>query len=96
MKSSYQYFVIRVEEKCFGCSRDEVFDQFKTYNVFTRKYFYPLCSEYACYRHLPSAAPAELPVANQVAKEVLCLPFYGGLHEADIEQICEILSSMRL
>jgi dTDP-4-amino-4,6-dideoxygalactose transaminase len=95
MKSSYQYFVIRVEEKSFGRSRDEVYDQLKTYNVFSRKYFYPLCSEYACYRHLPSAAPANLPVANQVAREVLCLPFYGGLDDSDIEQICEILLSMK-
>ncbi|OGL46508.1 MAG: aminotransferase [Candidatus Schekmanbacteria bacterium RBG_16_38_10] len=94
-KKSYQYFVIRINEKNFGCSRDFVYQEFKKYNVFTRKYFYPLCSEYTCYKHLPSSNPINLPVANGVAREVLSLPFYGGLTEDDVETICNILKSFR-
>jgi len=91
VKNSYQYFVIRINEKLFGRSRDEVYEKLKEYNVFTRKYFYPLCSEYACYRHLPSANPANLPVAHQIVNETLALPFYGGLSTDEVENICEII-----
>ncbi len=95
VKSNYQYFVIRVDSRAFGCSRDFVYEKFKEYNIFTRKYFFPLCSEYPCYRHIPSAAPSNLPVANKVAKNVLCLPLYGDLSVSDIERICNILKSFK-
>lgn len=93
--NSYQYFVIRVDEKLFGKSRDFIHEEFKKYNVFTRKYFYPLCSDYTCYRHLPFSTIDNLPVANKVVKEVLSMPFYGGLSEGDVEKICNILISFK-
>jgi len=95
IKNSYQYFVVRVDEKVFGHSRDFVYDELKKYNIFTRKYFYPLCSDYTCYRYLPSAEADNLPVANKVSKEVLSLPFYGGLSESDVERICHIIKHIR-
>ncbi len=95
LKNGFQYFVIRIDEKLFGVSRDDVYQEFKKYNVFTRKYFYPLCSDYACYKHLPSSVPANLPVANKVANEVLSLPFYGGLAPGDVKNISNILKSFR-
>lgn len=95
IKNSCQYFVIRIEEKRFGISRDEVYERFKQYNVFTRKYFYPLCSDYTCYRQLPSSAPGNLPVAHAVVQEVLSMPLYGGLSLDDVERLCAILKSFR-
>jgi dTDP-4-amino-4,6-dideoxygalactose transaminase len=94
-KASYQYFVIRIDKELFGKSRDFVYEEFKKFNVFTRKYFYPLCSDYNCYRALPSASPDKLPVANKVVKEVLCMPFYGGLSVEDVEIFCAILKNCR-
>jgi dTDP-4-amino-4,6-dideoxygalactose transaminase len=95
LKLSYQYFVIRVDAAKFGMSRNELFDELKKYNIYSRKYFHPLCSEYACYRHIPSANNANLPVANKIASEVLALPYYGGLSLDDVEKICEIISDVR-
>lgn len=95
VKSNYQYFVIRIDSKIFGCSRDLIHEKFKEYNVFTRKYFFPLCSDYPCYHHVPSATPSNLPVAHRVSKEVLCLPAYRELSIDDIERICDILKSFR-
>jgi dTDP-4-amino-4,6-dideoxygalactose transaminase len=92
---NYQYFIIKINEKEFGLSRDFVYDKFKEYNVFTRKYFYPLCSEYDYYRHLPSSLPANLPVAHEVAKQVLFLPLYGELSLDDVVKICDILTGIR-
>lgn len=95
VRRNQQYFVIRINENRFGISRDEVHRRFKEYNIFTRKYFYPLCSDYSCYRQLPSANAANLPIANQVVKEVLCLPLYGDLGLSDVGKICDILEAMK-
>lgn len=95
IQSSYQYFVIRIDEKQFGRSRDYIYEKLKKYNVFTRKYFSPLCSEYPHYRKLPSSKKSNLSVANKAATEVLSMPFYGGLSTEDIEKICIIIKSFR-
>ncbi len=94
VRSNYQYFVIRIGET-FGMSRDAVYERFKHYNVFTRKYYSPLCSDFTCYRQLPSSARDNLPVANRVVNQVLCLPLYGGLSSGDVEKITDILIGMR-
>jgi dTDP-4-amino-4,6-dideoxygalactose transaminase len=54
-----------------------------------------LCSEYDCYRHLPSSDPANLPVATQAVREVLCLPLYGALAEADVDRIGDMIEVIR-
>jgi dTDP-4-amino-4,6-dideoxygalactose transaminase len=92
--SSCQYCVIRVDEAAFGCSRDVLHLDLRAYNVFTRRYFYPLCAEYDCYRGLPSAAPANLPVAMRAVREVLCVPLYGGLTESDVDRICDMVGAV--
>jgi dTDP-4-amino-4,6-dideoxygalactose transaminase len=95
VKDSYQYFVIRIEAGRFGRSRDQAYEELRKYNVFARKYFYPLCSEYSCYKQLPSSSRENLPVAHRAVNEVLCLPFYGDLGAADVVKICAILRSLR-
>ena len=92
-KLNYQYYVVRIDEKIFGRSRDFVHNAFKNFNVYTRKYFHPLCSEYTCYRQLSSSSPANLPVANVVGQQVLSLPMYGDLSEDNVRKICAILKS---
>jgi dTDP-4-amino-4,6-dideoxygalactose transaminase len=89
VEHSYQYFPIRVRSACV--TRDEVYISLHRYNIFARKYFSPLCSEYSCYRMLPSAHPSYLPVAHKVASEVLCLPFYGALLDDEVHRICDII-----
>jgi len=96
VRSSYQYFAIRIDEEEFGRSRDYVYEELKKYNIFTRKYFHPLCSNFECYRHLPSADPKNLPIANKIGNGVLSMPFYGGLTQEDIETICQIISKQEL
>jgi len=95
VRSSYQYFAIRIDEEEFGRSRDYVYEELKKYNVFTRKYFHPLCSNFECYKHLPSADSKNLPVANKIGNGVLSMPFYGGLGEEDAVKLCEIISAIQ-
>jgi dTDP-4-amino-4,6-dideoxygalactose transaminase len=92
---SYQYFVIRIDGRVFGQSRDEVQASLKAANVLTRKYFYPLCSDYPCYSGLDSARAEHLPVAHRAVQEVLCLPIYGTLPLDAVDQICDLLLGLR-
>ena len=94
VKNSYQYFVIRIGKE-FGISRDELHLKLTEDNVITRKYFYPLCSDYSCYRYLPSANPENLPAAHRAVKEVLCMPLYGSLDVEDVAQICEMIGMLK-
>jgi dTDP-4-amino-4,6-dideoxygalactose transaminase len=93
--NSFQYCAIRIDEAAFGRSRDRVQDDLRKFNVFTRKYFYPLCSDYPCYRGLPSADPSNLPVAARAIREVLCLPIYGTLPLESVRAICDIVLSLQ-
>ena len=88
---SLQYFVMRINAADFGITRDDLYTRLKAYNIFTRKYFHPLCSEYVPYKTLASSRAEHLPIANQIKTEVLCLPFYGGLTEGEVDQICRII-----
>ena len=90
IKHSLQYFAIMINED-LGLSRDDIHHKLKQYNIYTRKYFYPLCSDYKCYKDLPSSNPENLPVAYRISREVMCLPFYGELNLSDVEKICTIL-----
>jgi dTDP-4-amino-4,6-dideoxygalactose transaminase len=94
-KQSYQYLPIIVDEQEFGCSRDYLYERLQEYNVFSRKYFYPLCSDYTCYRQLPSSSPGNLPVANAIVNSVLALPFYGELAGEDVITICHLIKELR-
>ena len=91
VESSCQYFVVRIDESRFGCSRNVLTERLKTYNVLSRKYFYPLCTQYRCYRDLPSSTPGLLPVATEVVEQVLCLPLYGALALEDVDLICDMI-----
>lgn len=91
VKHNYYNFVVTVDKQTFGFSRDELYTKLKKFNIFTRKYFYPLCSQLQCYRNLPSAAPDNLPVAESISRKVLSLPLFGGLQEDDIHRICDTL-----
>lgn len=94
-KSSYQYFAIKVDKIKFGISRDKLHDELKKYNIYTRKYFYPLCSDFKWYKHLSSTHKENLPIANKIVEQVLCMPYYGDLKENDIKQICNIIKYIK-
>jgi len=89
---SHQYLILRVNALQAGCSRDELYQRLKRFNIITRKYFYPLCSEYDCYRRLPSADPRRLPNAHRVASEVLSLPLHGTLSPDDVHRISDAIA----
>ncbi len=92
VKHNYYNFVTTVDQNKFGISRDELYNELKKYNIFTRRYFYPLCSQFQCYSNYPSSAPENLPVAEKISKSILTLPLYGSLREEDIHKISDVIA----
>lgn len=81
---NYSYFPILLETKEM---RDYLNEVLKEYNLFTRKYFYPLCNDFGCY----SFNSNETPVAVYVSDRILALPMYSELTLNEVEQICTII-----
>ena len=86
--NSYQYYPIVVEND-FPLTRDELCEKFNKQNIFPRKYFYPVCSDFECYKNVKGRE--NLPVTNDVKRKVMCLPYYGELNESDLETIVDII-----
>jgi dTDP-4-amino-4,6-dideoxygalactose transaminase len=93
-ENSCQYFVIEIQKE-YGKSRDWIHEELKKYKVFTRKYFYPLCSDFNWYKNLESARPKNLAQAHKSVNQVLTLPFYGDLEIEDVKKICEIIKFLK-
>lgn len=89
VRHNYSYFPIFVDGEKFGISRDELYYKMAEQGVLSRRYFYPLISNFPTYRGLPSSAKENLPLANKMADEVLCLPMHHELSEADMNRILQ-------
>jgi len=86
---NYAYMPVEVDAEQFGVSRDRLYEELKQFNVFSRRYFYPLVCDFACYRSVPVNDP--LTVARSAAARILTLPIYSDLALGDVERICEII-----
>lgn len=85
---NYSYMpVVFLDE--FGASRDEVFTALEQKGIGARKYFYPLVTDYDCYRAVYSSE--RTPIAKDIASKVLTLPMFADLALEDVDRICEII-----
>ncbi len=89
VQGNHAYMPVEIDQRQFEWSRDELYEELKTYNIYTRRYFYPLVCDYTCYRHLAFQDP--LTVARRVASSILTLPIYPDLAEADVHRVCDII-----
>lgn len=93
IKHCYSYFPIFINKEKYGKTRDEVYEELKSHNIFGRRYFYPLISQFPTYRGLESAQPGKMYIAEIAAKEVICLPIYPDLEIIYVVKICEIIKN---
>ncbi|TRX71994.1 DegT/DnrJ/EryC1/StrS aminotransferase family protein [Carboxylicivirga sp. M1479] len=88
---NYAYFPIFVNGNDYGSTRDQLYEKLKKHNIYGRRYFYPLISEFPMYKGYDSAKTHNLPNATKIAEQVICLPIYPTLEQAEIERICYII-----
>jgi len=80
---NYAYYpiVFESEELTIKC-----FEILKRKEIFARRYFYPSLSKV-----LPYVEQREMPVTDDIAKRVLCLPLYYDLSIEEVDMICRII-----
>lgn len=91
VRHNYSYFPVFINAEKYGATRDELYFKMREQGVLGRRYFFPLISTFSTYRELPSAAPANLPVATRIANEVICLPMHHELSEEDMNRIIDLI-----
>jgi very-short-patch-repair endonuclease len=89
--ANYSYFPIFVDEEQYGISRDALYEKMKANNVLGRRYFYPLITDFDPYKNIPSANPTNLPVANKIANQVICLPMHHALSAEDVKRVIDCI-----
>lgn len=87
---NFSYYPIFINDE-FPVSRDDLYEKLKGADIYARRYFYPLISDFPMYQDLSSANPASLPNAKKAASEVLCLPIYSGLTEVDQNRVVDVI-----
>ena len=91
--SNYAYFPVVFEEKVFGSSRNEVYNELQRHDIVARKYFYPLTNTFDCYHNQFDVN--QTPIAIHISKRVLTLPLYADLELETVDRICELLLNMK-
>jgi len=91
-RSNHAYFPILVQPD-YPLSRDVLYQKMRDRDIFARRYFYPLISDFPMYRRMPSAAHANLPVARKVAEQVICLPIHPALTDEQVDSIAALIAS---
>lgn len=91
-KHNYSYFPIVIDESITKVSRDDLYEKLKEYNIFTRKYFYPLITDFDCYKGKYN--DENLHNAKYVADRVLTIPMYGELKEEEAFMIVQAIKEI--
>ncbi len=92
VEHNYSYFPIFIDKVELGKSRDDIYETLKKNNIYPRRYFFPLISQFPTYRGLDSSNSMNLPVAEGAAQKVLCLPIYPGLEKPDLDRIADLVT----
>lgn len=80
---NYAYYPVVFESEDLAV---KCFNELKANEVFARRYFYPSLA-----KTLPYLPSVEMPVTDDIAKRVLCLPLYYDLSEEEIDLICRLI-----
>lgn len=84
--SNYAYFPVLFDNA--KTTRDEIQHELMKHMIYTRKYFYPLINQLACYSKF---ALNPTPVAQQIAQNILTLPLYADLPLDAVDHICSLI-----
>ena len=87
--SNYAYFPIQILPEQFGTGRNEVAAQLAKQEIYARKYFYPLTSQFPVFR--TTFTIQNTPAADKVSEQILCLPLYAELTTEDVDRVCDAI-----
>lgn len=91
VRYNHSYFPVFIDREEYGESRDSLFHRLREAGILSRRYFYPIISDFEPYRALPSASEANLPSARKLADSVICLPIHHELSQSEIARVIECI-----
>ena len=89
---NYSYFPILVTDTYPG-GRNGLYNRLKDHGSFSRKYFYPVTSDQACFKN--KYKNIDISNARKLSEQVLVLPLYEELSGEQVEFICSIIKGGR-
>ncbi len=87
--SNYAYFPVIFDKDILGIDRNKISEILKEHNIFSRKYFYPLITDFDCYKDRYDSSLT--PIAKRMADSVLTLPMYADLTIDNVDMICDVI-----
>ena len=89
VKPNYAYFPVLIQEDVYGLNRDQVVEVLKKNEIYARKYFYPIISDYDCYKNQYDSM--DTPVAKRMGERVITLPLFADMTEEQVHKVCSVL-----
>jgi dTDP-4-amino-4,6-dideoxygalactose transaminase len=80
-------FVVRVDPRVAGITRDALIDELRTANIGTSVHYIPT-HQFTAYKDLP----ADVPVTDRVWEQILSLPLYPTMTESDVGDVISALA----
>lgn len=87
IESNYAYYPILLVSKSKNVT--ELLDYLKKQNIFARRYFYPLTSDFPIFNGKFDSS--QTPTAKYVSERVLCLPIYDSMKSSEVKYVAEIV-----
>ncbi|MEX9607652.1 DegT/DnrJ/EryC1/StrS family aminotransferase [Providencia huaxiensis] len=90
VQHNYSYFPILINEKEYGMSRDDLYGKLKENNIFSRRYFYPLITDFNYYNQNKELFISHTTTeAKKISNNVICLPIHHDLRSDEINYIVQ-------
>jgi dTDP-4-amino-4,6-dideoxygalactose transaminase len=88
---NFGYFPIFVENH-FPLTRDALYEKLKRNGIHARRYFFPLIPHFKAYQKSANTMKnTKLPIAEDAANRVLCLPIYPDLAKKEQDKIVALI-----
>ncbi len=86
-------YVVRLAERYARPARDRIVTELRRRGIGCRAYFPPIHLQ-PFYRAQFGYGPGDFPVAEAAAERTIALPFFGGMSEAEVDEVVENLSGL--
>lgn len=90
VKHNFGYFPVFITDE-YGESRDSLYNRLKCENIYGRRYFYPLITEFPPYNSMVGDSENALPTAFRLSREVICLPLHHSLTDEDVYRVIDVI-----
>lgn len=91
IEHNYSYFPILIQSG-FPVTRDKLLHEFLANDIFPRRYFFPLITDFSLYKNYRIVSKHKISNARKAADNVICLPLYPDLTESDVSRVCDVIN----